>query len=178
MADRYEEKARIIVSEWSGDIPSRRGMDVLVGRIASALRDQDTWYEIDDPEHPAPRDGMSPPTGGRFPSRPSPPSPKESPVGERPKPGDIVDATDMQCILVPVEDYRRLLESTESDGMIVSCETCGAWLDRDDPACASTDDYTGCWKVATRRDCDAHLCRSYRVLELANAPSPAAGEER
>lgn len=57
MADRYEEKARIIVSEWSGDIPSRRGMDVLVGRIASALRDQDAWHEIDDPEHPAPRDG-------------------------------------------------------------------------------------------------------------------------
>ena len=85
------------------------------------------------------------------------------------KPGDEITAEGVACVVVPVADYRRLLEGAESDDMIVHCETCGAWLDRDDEACASTDDYTGCWKVATRRERDAHLCRSYRALANPDA---------
>lgn len=58
MADRYEERAREIVETWATDIPSRRhGYDTLIGGIASALREQDAWWPIDDKEHPAPRDG-------------------------------------------------------------------------------------------------------------------------
>ena len=67
MADRYEEIARKIreahflnislatAAGRKGDLQEacRLGEQA----IASALRDQDTWYELDDPEHPAPRDG-------------------------------------------------------------------------------------------------------------------------
>lgn len=67
-------------------------------------------------------------------------------------------------IAIPRADYDRLLMAAESDDMIVRCETCGAWLDRDDPACAPTEDYAGCWKVAGAREQDEHLCRSYRAL--------------
>lgn len=61
-------------------------------------------------------------------------------------------------------DYRRLLEAAEADDMIVWCEVCGAWLDRDDPAYCNADDFTGCWKAATRDSRYNHLCRSYRAI--------------
>lgn len=64
---------------------------------------------------------------------------------------------------IPKADYDRLLQAAEADDMVVYCETCGAWLDRDDEATATTDDYTGCWKIATGRNEDEHLCRSYRA---------------
>lgn len=67
-------------------------------------------------------------------------------------------------ITIPLADYKRLLLASEADDMIVRCETCGAWLDRADPATATTDDYTGCWKVATRDGRHDHLCKSYRAL--------------
>ena len=66
---------------------------------------------------------------------------------------------------ISLEDYKRLLAAAEADDMIVWCETCGAWLDRDDPATCTADDFTGCWKVATRRAEHDHLCRSYRCLQ-------------
>ena len=56
MADRYEERARELVeSFW--DRPEPFTNEQITGAIASALRDQDAWWPIDDPEHPAPRDG-------------------------------------------------------------------------------------------------------------------------
>ena len=66
-------------------------------------------------------------------------------------------------VTIPLADYNRLLECAEMDDMIVWCETCGAWIDRNDDACATSDDFNGCWKAAT---CDSkydHLCRSYRA---------------
>ena len=68
-------------------------------------------------------------------------------------------------VTIPLADYKRLLEAAIADDMIVWCETCGAWLDREDPACASTEDFTGCWKAATRRAEDTPLCLSYRALD-------------
>jgi hypothetical protein len=77
-------------------------------------------------------------------------------------------------ITIPLADYKRLLEAAEGDDMIVWCEVCGAWLDRDDPACAPVEDFTGCWKVASKRPKDEALCRSYRAAE---APSPPSKKE-
>lgn len=54
MADRYDDLAKrllAIIGTGSNDWFST------VDRVATALRDQDTWYAIDDPEHPAPKDG-------------------------------------------------------------------------------------------------------------------------
>lgn len=68
-------------------------------------------------------------------------------------------------ITIPVADYKRLLMAAESDDMIVRCETCGAWLDRDEEAYANVEDFTGCWKAATRDSKYDHLCRSYRAPE-------------
>lgn len=59
------------------------------------------------------------------------------------------------------EDYQRLLMAAEADDMIVTCETCGAWMDRDDPRCASLDDFTGCWFAATGSDADRSTCVRY-----------------
>jgi hypothetical protein len=68
-------------------------------------------------------------------------------------------------VTIPRDDYARMLEIVLSHDDIDKCETCGAWLDVNDPARASTGDYIGCWKVASdRKDCD-HLCRSYRALD-------------
>lgn len=65
-------------------------------------------------------------------------------------------------VTIPLADYERLLQLVEFDDMLVICEVCGAWLDRDDPACASVEDFNGCWKVASRQG-DGSLCRSYRA---------------
>ena len=67
-----------------------------------------------------------------------------------------------ETVTIPLEDYKRLIDGAGADGMIVFCETCGAWLDREEAA--TTEDYTGCWKAAT---CDSRYddtCRSYRAL--------------
>lgn len=71
-------------------------------------------------------------------------------------------------ITVPKSDYLRLFESATDghDDTLVICETCGAWLDISDPATATTADYTGCWKMATGRDRDSHLCRSSRGVTI------------
>lgn len=71
---------------------------------------------------------------------------------------------DEPTITMPVSEYKLLLEHIEDD-MIVTCEHCGAWLHRDDPACATTEDWNGCWYMATDRDRDRHLCRAYRSPE-------------
>ena len=76
-------------------------------------------------------------------------------------------------VLLTHAEYERLLLAADTDEMIVRCEVCHAWLDRDDPACASAEDFTGCWKAATGRQQDSHLCRSHRAPER---PDPAAGE--
>lgn len=85
-----------------------------------------------------------------------------------------------ETVTIPLADYRRLLMAAESDEMIVNCETCGAWLDRDEEACASAEDFTGCWKAAT---CDAkydHLCKSYRatVAEFPRSSRDAVQGEK
>ena len=70
MADRYEEKAREIrerhflaIAVANTKTGLRSAYDLAEQAIAATLRDQDAWHEIDDPEHPAPRDG-SPFIGG------------------------------------------------------------------------------------------------------------------
>lgn len=67
-------------------------------------------------------------------------------------------------ITIPLADYKRLLDAAADDDMLAWCEVCGAWIDRNDEAYATTDEFTGCWKVATRRKRDEHLCRSYRAI--------------
>lgn len=79
--------------------------------------------------------------------------------------GDEFEIDGKPVFIISAEDYDRLLMGAETDDMLVECERCGAWLDREDEAVASTDDYTGCWKSATGRPKDEHLCRAYRVCE-------------
>ena len=67
-----------------------------------------------------------------------------------------------RTVTIPLSDYKRLIEAATDDDMIVICETCGASLDRDEKSTASTEDYTGCWKVISGLDDDA-MCRSYRA---------------
>jgi len=67
MADRYEEKAWEIRERYFllislGALTKREGAlreacALAEQAIAAALREQDAWWPIDDPEHPAPRDG-------------------------------------------------------------------------------------------------------------------------
>jgi hypothetical protein len=74
--------------------------------------------------------------------------------------------SDNVTVTIPLSDYRRLLELVELDDMMVICEVCGAWIDRDDPALATTSDFRGCWKVASDRNQDQDLCRSYRATVM------------
>lgn len=55
-------------------------------------------------------------------------------------------------------DYLRLLEAAELDDMIAWCETCGAWIDRNDPRLASVEGFDGCWFAATFRERDRGMC--------------------
>jgi hypothetical protein len=64
---------------------------------------------------------------------------------------------------LPLADYELLISHAQTSDMIVECEVCGAWLDRDEEAYASTEDFTGCWKAATRDGKWDHLCKSYRA---------------
>lgn len=67
-------------------------------------------------------------------------------------------------MLLTNAEYRRLLAAAECDDMLIWCEVCGAWLDRNDPAAASTEDFTGCWKAATVDNPRyANECRSWRA---------------
>jgi hypothetical protein len=61
-------------------------------------------------------------------------------------------------VTIPLADYERLLLCAELDDMIVTCEVCGAWMDRADPALATIDDVTGCRVVG--------LVRAARSAEL------------
>jgi hypothetical protein len=87
---------------------------------------------------------------------------------------DRTQAMKEPTVTIPLSDYKALLELVELDDMMITCEVCGAWLHRDDPACATTDCFNGCWKVAGRPK-DAHLCRSYRatVMEQPSADEAA-----
>lgn len=69
------------------------------------------------------------------------------------------------AITIPLADYKRLLRAAECDDMIIFCEVCGAWLDRDDPATATVQDFSGCWKAATRDSKYDEQCRHYRALK-------------
>lgn len=68
-------------------------------------------------------------------------------------------------VSIPLSDYQRLIEAAECDDNLTWCETCGAWLDMDDPARASTDDYKGCWKIAADEEDNGNNCRSYRAFQ-------------
>ncbi len=65
-------------------------------------------------------------------------------------------------ISVPIDALRSMLTAMEADDSLRWCETCGAWLAIDDEALAITEDFTGCWKAATRDPRWDHLCRSER----------------
>ena len=75
---------------------------------------------------------------------------------------DKVDANGVTCIVVPVADYDRLLLAAEADDTLRYCESCGAWMDIQDPYLCSTDDFTGCWKAAAGQKYERE-CRSYRA---------------
>lgn len=82
-------------------------------------------------------------------------------------------------ISVSIADLKQMLESMECDDTLHWCEHCGAWLQDDDPALATADLYTGCWKMATGRKSDEHLCRSHRgaiIHEVKLLPSPSSSE--
>lgn len=68
---------------------------------------------------------------------------------------------DGQTITIPVEDYRRLLQSAECDDMIGWCDHCQAWIDRNDPAYIATSDFTACEHYL----CDRGECRKYRSIK-------------
>jgi hypothetical protein len=78
-------------------------------------------------------------------------------------------------MLLTTQEYQRLLDAAVSDDMLLWCDTCGAWIERDDEAACSADDFTGCWKAATHDPRFDHLCRSHRAPE---PPPPPAGEVR
>lgn len=83
------------------------------------------------------------------------------------KPGDEKFVDGQWLVVLSADDYDRLLMAAEADDMIEWCETCGAWIDRDDEACAHTEDFIGCWKAATHTDTE--LCRSYRASDAVEA---------
>lgn len=68
-------------------------------------------------------------------------------------------------VTIPKADYERLLYAMQNDPDVVWCEVCGAWLDINDEARATADDFTGCWKAATHDSKHDHLCRSYRATK-------------
>ena len=72
----------------------------------------------------------------------------------------------MITVTIPLEDYARLIALAECNDMMVKCETCGAWLDRDEEACVVTEEFQGCWKAATR---SGELCKSYRATVMEGA---------
>ena len=62
MADRYEDaitRAIMAMTFASGipEVAAAYDFTEAIKGLAVLLRDQDAWHEIDDPEHPAPRDG-------------------------------------------------------------------------------------------------------------------------
>lgn len=61
-------------------------------------------------------------------------------------------------VTISIDEYKRLLLATECDDMIVICEGCGAWIDRDEPAFCTADEVAGCWKYLT----GSGLCVSHR----------------
>lgn len=67
-------------------------------------------------------------------------------------------------LAVPAADFLRLIEAAESDELFHWCEICKAWIEHDDAALASTEDFEGCWFRATDRPRDSDLCRQYRGL--------------
>ena len=93
------------------------------------------------------------------------------------KPGDELFVDGQWLVVLSAADYDRLLMAAEADGMIDWCETCGAWLDRDDVACAHLEEYRGCWKIASA-DRDTELCRSYRASDAVAQMRGRRGMER
>jgi hypothetical protein len=81
--------------------------------------------------------------------------------------------SDAPTVTIPLADYERLLELVELDDMLVTCEVCGAWLDRDDKGTASVQDFNGCWKAASGGQVDE--CRAYRAHVLEAARLGATG---
>lgn len=83
-------------------------------------------------------------------------------------------------ISVRAEDLRSMLTAMDADETLHWCSTCGAWIECDSPALATTEDFVGCWKIATGGDAKwNHLCVSQRgtmidelkLIERDSAPS-------
>lgn len=70
----------------------------------------------------------------------------------------------MATITLSHQEYDLLLNAAEGDDMIVRCQVCDAWLNRDEPACAALEDFTGCWKMATRLPEHEGLCVIHRAI--------------
>jgi hypothetical protein len=87
---------------------------------------------------------------GRRGGKPKPPSSR---------PRRKLRRTSGDVITITMDEYKRLLESTELDDMIVRCEKCGAWIDKDEPAYFGTDgeEVVGCCRYVTGTGaCVAH----------------------
>lgn len=90
--------------------------------------------------------------------------------------GEIRPLTPYGYVLLTEEEHTRLVESASLDDMLVICEVCGAWLHRDDPACAAVDDFHGCWKMATDDPRYANECRSHRAPASMGRSSTAEAD--
>jgi hypothetical protein len=84
------------------------------------------------------------------------------PPPKRPRKAAKATAKTPETISLPLADYRRLIAAAGLDDTLLWCERCGAWIDHEDPAYLSTEDFRGCVWAATQRAQDKHLCRSHR----------------
>lgn len=85
-----------------------------------------------------------------------PPKPKRTTPPERNCKGGAVTLTEAE--------YKRLLEAAECDDMIGWCESCNAWIDKNDEAWIQTDDYRGCVYAGSLDERYRQLCRRSRAL--------------
>ncbi len=67
-------------------------------------------------------------------------------------------------VTISEAEYKRLLEAAECDDMIGWCESCNAWIDKDDEAWVDADDYRGCLYAGSHDERYRHLCRRSRAL--------------
>lgn len=82
------------------------------------------------------------------------------------KPGAEMMVDGEPVFVIRSRDYLRLLQAAGGDDMLMYCENCSAWIDREDPAAARIEDVSMCWAAATCREKDKPMCRRDRVSEV------------
>jgi hypothetical protein len=99
------------------------------------------------------------------------------PVASPPASGEEIA---MEMVLLPRADYERLrTAAVEGDDMLGTCDQCGAWIDRDDPAWAHVEDFDGCWYAATGRQKEEALCyKTRRNTDLLASAADALLSDR